>query len=123
MRLYCALPRFLLALFQKIIQTARKFENADLRTQNRLMTELVYILEEKIPLAVILKTLERQNYLYFVELSGFRSGDEDGDQGVFVSNILGEPEKKHPYSNGLINVIAEKSKILSIELDRSQTSF
>lgn len=108
---------------EKIITTARKFENADLRTQNRLMTELVYILEEKIPLTVILKTLERQNYLFFVEVTGFRSGDEDGDQGVFVSNVLGEPEKKHPYSNGLINVIAEKSKIQSIELDRSQTSF
>jgi hypothetical protein len=112
---------------EKIIKTARHFESAiqskDLRTQNRLMTELVYVLEEKIPLTVILKTLERQNYLFFVEVTGFRSGDEDGDQGVFVSNILGEPEKKHPYSNGLINVLADKSKILSIELDRSQTSF
>lgn len=75
------------------------------------------------PLTVILKTLERQNYLFFVEVTGFRSGDEDGDQGVFVSNVLGEPEKKHPYSNGLINVLSEKSKIMSIELDRTQTSF
>ncbi len=112
---------------EKIISTARKFDIAiksnDLRTQNRLMTELVYVLEEKIPLTVILKTLERQNYLFFVEVTGFRSGDEDGDQGVFVSNVLGEPEKKHPYSNGLINVLSDKSKIMSIELDRTQTSF
>lgn len=108
---------------EKIIRTATKFKSADLRTQNRLMTELVYVLEQKIPLTVILKTLGRPNYLFFVEVTGFRSGDEDGDEGVFVSNILGEPEKKHPYSNGLINVISEKSHILPIELDRTQTSF
>lgn len=108
---------------EKIIQKSREFIGADLRKQNRIMTELVYILEEKIPLTVILKTLERENYLFFVEVTGFRSGDEDADEGVYVSNILGEPEKKHPYSNGLINILAEKSQILPIELDRSQGSF
>ena len=108
---------------EKIIKTARQFPGADLRKQNRLMTELVYILEEKIPLGVLLKTLDRANYLFFVEVTGFRTGDEDGDLGVYVSNVLGEPEKKHPYSNGLINIVAEKSKIISVELDRTQASF
>jgi len=108
---------------EKIIQKSREFIGADLRKQNRIMTELVYILEEKISLTVILKALERENYLFFIEVTGFRTGDEDADEGVYVSNILGEPEKKHPYSNGLINILAEKSQILPIELDRSQGSF
>ncbi|MFN3455414.1 MAG: hypothetical protein ACK41T_10685 [Pseudobdellovibrio sp.] len=106
-----------------IIALARKFAKSDLRVQNKLMAEIIYELEENIPLPVLLTALGEANYLYFIEVTGFRSGDEDADQGFYVSNVIGEPAKKHPYSNGLISVFAEKSKIVPIELDRTQGSF
>lgn len=106
-----------------IILLAREYVRSNDREQNRIMTELIYVLEENIPLPVLLKVLGKENYLYFVEITGFRKGDENADEAFSVSNILGEPAKKHPYSNGLISVFAEKTKIIPIELDRSQGSF
>lgn len=106
-----------------IIMLAREYVKSDAREQNRLMTELIYVLEENIPLPVLLKVLGKENYLYFVEITGFRKGDENADEAFSVSNVLGEPAKKHPYSNGLISIFAEKTKIIPIELDRSQGSF
>lgn len=106
-----------------IIMLAREYVKSDTREQNRIMTELIYVLEENIPLPVLLKVLGKENYLYFVEITGFRKGDENADEAFSVSNVLGEPAKKHPYSNGLISIFAEKTKIIPIELDRSQGSF
>lgn len=106
-----------------IISLAREYVRSDAREQNRIMTDLIYVLEENIPLPVLLKVLGKENYLYFVEITGFRKGDENADEAFSVSNVLGEPAKKHPYSNGLISIFAEKTKIIPIELDRSQGSF
>lgn len=106
-----------------IISLAREYVRSDLREQNRIMTELIYVLEENIPLPTLLQGLGKENYLYFIEVTGFRKGDENADEAFSVSNVLGEPAKKHPYSNGLISVFSEKTKIIPIELDRSQGSF
>lgn len=106
-----------------IITLAREYVSSNAREQNRIMTELIYVLEENIPLPVLLKVLGKENYLYFVEITGFRKGDENADEAFSVSNVLGEPAKKHPYSNGLISIFADKTKIIPIELDRSQGSF
>jgi hypothetical protein len=106
-----------------IIGLARQYVRSDVREQNRIMTELIYVLEENIPLPVLLQALGKENYLYFIEVTGFRKGDENADEAFSVSNVLGEPAKKHPYSNGLISVFSEKTKIIPIELDRSQGSF
>lgn len=106
-----------------LIMLAREYSTSNAREQNRIMTELIYKLEENVPLPVLLKVLGKENYLYFVEITGFRKGDENADEAFSVSNVLGEPAKKHPYSNGLISIFAEKTKIIPIELDRSQGSF
>lgn len=106
----------------EIISLARKYVRSDLREQNRIMTDLIYTLEQNIPLPVLMQTLGKENYLYFIEITGFRVGDEDADEGVTVSSTLGEPAKKHPYSNGLISYFAGKAKI-SVEFSKSQASF
>jgi hypothetical protein len=108
---------------EKIIKLSRQFNSGSALDKNKWMTEIIFTLEEKIPLSDLLKFLEKPNYIFFVDISGFRTGDENADQGSYISNILGEPEKKRPYSNGLITVIAEKSKIISTELNRTQADF
>lgn len=106
-----------------VISLSREYLDSDLREQNRIMAELIYALEENIQLPTLLQALGKENYLYFIEITGFRKGDENADEAFSVSNILGEPAKKHPYSNGLVSIFAEKTKIIPIELDRSQGSF
>lgn len=103
---------------EKLIKLSRKFP-ADLREQNKWMAEVLYVLDEQIPQASLLNYLGPEKFIYYIEITGFRSGDEDGDDGVYVSNVYGEPNKKHPYANGLISVFAEKSKISITELDQT----
>lgn len=90
--------------------------------QTRWMTEVLYLLEEQIPLSQLLKYIGAENYIYFVRINGFRAGDEDGDLEYF-SNTLGDPSENLDYAAGLINMFATKTGISPIELDRSQGSF
>lgn len=108
---------------EKLIKLSRKFPANDLREQNKWLTEVLYVLDEKIPQASLLNYLGAEKFIYYLEVTGFRSGDEDGDDGVYVSNVYGEPSKKHPYANGLISVFAEKSKINVTELDQTAGGF
>jgi len=104
---------------EKLIKLSRDFPANDLRRQNKWLTEVLYILDEQIPQAMLLNYLGPDKFIYYLEVTGFRSGDEDGDDGVYVSNVYGEPAKKHPYANGLISVLADKSKISVTELDQT----
>jgi hypothetical protein len=94
----------------------------DKKAQTQWMTEVLYVLEDKIPLPQLLKLLGEDNYIFFVRINGFRAGDEDGDLEYF-SNTLGDPKKNIEYANGLIQMFATKTRISPIELDRSQGSF
>jgi hypothetical protein len=108
---------------ERLISLSRKFPASDLRAQNRWLTEVIYLLDEHIPLASIMNYLGQDNFIYYLEVTGYRSGDEDGDEGIYVSNVFGEPSKKHPYANGLISVLADKSKINSTELEQTAGGF
>jgi hypothetical protein len=94
----------------------------DKKAQTQWMTEVLYVLEDQIPLPQLLKLLGEENYIFFVRINGFRAGDEDGDLEYF-SNTLGDPKKNIEYANGLIQMFATKTRISPIELDRSQGSF
>ncbi len=94
----------------------------DKKAQTQWMTDVLYVLEDRIPLPQLLKLLGEENYIFFVRINGFRAGDEDGDIEYF-SNTLGDPKKNIDYANGLIAMFANKTRISPIELDRSQGSF
>lgn len=95
----------------------------DKRAQNKWLTDVIYVLDEYIPQAALLNYLGAEKFIFYMEVTGFRSGDEDADEGVYVSNVYGEPAAKHPYANGLISVIADKSKISITELDQTAGGF
>lgn len=108
---------------EKIISLSRKYPQTDLRTRNRWMTEVLYVLDEKIPQVYLLNELGKENFIYYVEIVGFRSGDEDADKPIFTSNVLGAPEKRAEYANGLINILSRATRISAPELERSQGGF
>lgn len=105
-----------------VITIARKYPKGSLAKQNQWMAELIYTLEKNIPTYVLLKAIGRENYVYFVNVTGFRVGDENADQGTYTSRTLGEPASRHPYSNGLISIIVDKTGLSPIELDKSNLS-
>lgn len=106
---------------KNLINMARSYPK-DKKEQTKWMTSVLYILDEQIPLPQLLKFLGPENYVFFVRINGFRTGDEDGDIEYF-SNTLGDPKKNLDYANGLINMFATKTRISPIELDRTQGGF
>ncbi|UOF02647.1 hypothetical protein [Bdellovibrio reynosensis] len=112
----CMLP-----WMEKLLKLSASYPK-DKKSQTQWMTNVIYVLEEEIPLPQLLKFLGEDNYIYFVRMNGFRTGDEDGDIEYF-SNTLGDPKKKFDYANGLIQMFANKTRISPIELDKSLGSF
>lgn len=94
----------------------------DKKLQTKWLTNVLYILDEQIPLPQLLKFLGPDNYVFFIRINGFRTGDEDGDIEYF-SNTLGDPKTNIEYANGLINMFATKTRISPMVLDRSQAGF
>lgn len=108
---------------EKIIKLSRSYPEKDLRAQNKWMTEVLFVLDEQISQSYLLNELGKEKFIYYVEITGFRAGDEDGDEGTYISNVLGEPAQKSEYANGLVSIFSQKSKIIPVELERSQGSF
>jgi hypothetical protein len=104
---------------EDLIKLSRAFPKNDLRAQNRWLTDVIYALDRYVPQAALLNYLGQDKFIYYLEVTGFRSGDEDGDDGVYTSNVYGEAGMKAPYANGLLNVISDKSKISITELEQN----
>ncbi|MDG0816140.1 hypothetical protein [Bdellovibrio svalbardensis] len=111
----------LLPWVKKLLEYSANFPK-DKKAQTKWLTNVLYILDEQIPLPQLLKFLGEENYIFFVRINGFRTGDEDGDIEYF-SNSLGDPKKNIEYANGLINMFATKTRISPIEMDRTQGGF
>jgi len=107
---------------RKLIDLSGKYPKDDKAAQVRWTTDVLYILDQQIPLPQLLQYLGESNYVFVVRINGFREGDEDGDL-EFFSNSLGDPKTSIEYANGLIAMYANKTRISPIELDRSQAGF
>ncbi|MCB0370938.1 MAG: hypothetical protein KDD45_16330, partial [Bdellovibrionales bacterium] len=106
---------------QKLIELSARFPQ-NKKDQVKWLTEVLYVLDEQIPVAQLMKYLGAENYIYLVRINGFRTGDEDGDIQYF-SNTLGDPTENIDYANGLIQLFATRTGISPIELDRTEGSF
>jgi hypothetical protein len=106
----------------RLLTMARAYPANDKQEQTRWLSNVLYILDEQIPMPQLLKYLGEENYIFFVRINGFRTGDEDADLEYFA-NTLGDPSKNLDYANGLFSMFASKTRISPIELDRSLGSF
>lgn len=106
----------------KLIKLSRSYPKNDAKARVRWTTDMLWVLEEYIPLPYLLKYMKEDGYLFLVRVNGFRTGDEDGDL-EFFSNTVGDPKKNFDYANGLISLFATKTRISPIELDKSLGGF
>lgn len=106
---------------RKLIELSRSIPK-DKTQQTRWMTKVLEIMDEQIPLPQLLKFLGNENYLFFVRVNGFRAGDEDGDL-EFYSNTVGDPAKNYDYAGGLFQLYAKKTRIIPVEIDRTQGGY
>jgi hypothetical protein len=92
------------------------------KKQVRWTTEVLYTLEEQIPMPQLLNYLGKENVVYFVQVNGFRSGDEDGDL-TYISNTWGNPPDDFDEAGGVFQLYSRKTGVMATEIDRSQGSF
>lgn len=92
------------------------------KKQVRWTTDVLFTLEEKIPMPQLLKYLGKENIIYFVQVNGFRSGDEDGDL-TYISNTWGNAPDDFEEAGGVFQLYSRKTGIVPTEIDRSQGSF
>jgi hypothetical protein len=107
----------------KLNRMKKRYMKGSLIERNKIITDAIFLIESKMTFSDLLKFIEKQNYMFYVQISGFRTGDENANDGDYISNILGEPVEDHPYANGLISAIQNKSKIITTELNRTQADF
>ncbi len=111
---------------QKLLELSLKYPKGSgpeaMENQIRWMTQVVYVLEENIPMPYLLKYLGEENVLYLVQINGFRSGDEDGDLS-YISNTWGKPQDDFEEANGIFQYYARKTGITPTEIDRTQGDF
>lgn len=106
---------------KRLLTLSRKFP-ADRQGQVRWVSEVLYILDEQLPLPQLLRFLGEENYVFLIRINGFRAGDEDGDLEYF-SNTLGDPKENLEYANGLMQMYANKTRVSPIEIIRTQGGF
>jgi hypothetical protein len=94
----------------------------DKKAEAEWMAQVLYILDQNIPMSALFTYLGESNYIFLIRVNGFRSGDEDGDL-EFFSNSYGDPKNNLDISGGLITYWANKTRIMPVELERSQGSF
>ncbi|MFN9067159.1 MAG: hypothetical protein ACK5V3_08015, partial [Bdellovibrionales bacterium] len=111
---------------QKLMELSLKYpkgESESLRKkQVRWTTEVLYVLEEQIPMPLLLNYLGKENVVYFVQVNGFRSGDEDGDL-TYISNTWGNPPDDFDEAGGVFQLYSRKTGVMPTEIDRTQGSF
>ncbi len=103
----------------KLIDLSYRFP-AEKAGQIRWMTQVLYTLDEHVPVAQLLKFLGPENYQYSVKISGFRVGSEI--QGLdYLSKPLGIPGKDSKYASGLYNYVQKQSGLRGAEVERTLT--
>ncbi len=107
---------------QQLMTLALQYPEKDEAAQVRWTTEVLYVLDQYIPIAQLLTYLGEPNYVFIVRINGFRTGDEDADLEYF-SNSIGDPKENIDYASGLFQMFANKTGISPIELDRSLGGF
>ena len=105
----------------KLMDLGKKYP-ADKQSQTHWMTQVLSILDQKIPLPQLLKYLGQENYIFLIRINGFRTGDEDGDLEYF-SNTVGDPSKDYSNAGGLVNLYIKRTGIMPTELERTLGGF
>ncbi len=107
---------------KSLVQLRRSYPENDKKAQTRWLTNAIGVLEQDIPLPALLKFIGKENYMYFVLINGFRTGDEDGDL-EFFSNTSGDPAKDFDTANGLLSLYSNKTRIIPAEMRKTNASF
>ena len=105
----------------RLLQVSRKFDANQVEKSTSAITEVIYILDEKLPIRVLLNLIGKKNYSYGVNVLGFRAKDQNADQSNWVGPVFGEPDTVDKYRDGLIGYLSEKSKVSPLFLNATQT--
>jgi hypothetical protein len=105
-----------------LLTLRREWPENDKEKQTDWYTDVIYTLEKSVPLPMLMNVAGKNNYLFKVQINGFRKGDEDGDL-AFFSNSSGDPSKDFEVLNGLFALYARKTGLQPSEMERTNGAF
>lgn len=111
----------------ELIKVSRRYpESGSKKAQAAWVADVLNVLDQNLPIRVLMQYLGETNYLFLVRFNGFRTGDEnalggrDGDPS-FLSNTLGAPPQRLAGTSSLLDFWSRESRVSIVELDRSNT--
>jgi len=105
---------------KKLYSLIQKFNSSNKKTVIESLTKYFEILDQEFTFSEIINSFKNENeYFLTLQINGFKTGDAKADRNYFA-NTIGNPQDDLKYANGLISYLSQKSKVLSLELDRTQ---
>jgi hypothetical protein len=108
---------------ERLIVVSRKFDEGKIERATEAITEILYILDEKLPIQSLLSVIGEGNYRYGVNVFGFRAKDENAKDANWQGPIFGEPTNFDEYMNSLTGFLSQRFKISPLVINRSQMQF
>jgi hypothetical protein len=105
-----------------LLRYVREFPKDDKEAQTKWINRVLQVLDKNLTWPQIMKIVGQNNYIFMIQINGFREGDEDGDLQYF-SNSDGNPDKGIEYAGGLFNYYARLTRILPYEIDKTQAGY
>lgn len=107
---------------KKLIKLSHQYPAQGKKEQIRWITEVLSVLDDKIPMPQILDYVGRDNYVFLMRIQGFRVKENGGDFQHF-SNQTGDVRGDLKDQFGLINHFTRKTGISPAEMERTLSPF
>lgn len=104
---------------ENLLKLRREVSPHSPEQETEWVTQVLWVLSDRFKLSQIVDFLGEENYLFYVSVTGFRSGDEDGDR-TLISHTSGEPGFDFREWQGIFGYYAEKTGLTQTELERTQ---
>lgn len=108
---------------ERLIDVSRKFDANNVKDATEFITEVLFTLDEKLPIQSLLNVIGMENYRYGANVFGFRAKDENAVDATWTSPVFGEPPSADLYQNLLTGELSRRHNLSPLVIDRKMMPF
>lgn len=108
---------------ERLLHIARQFNQNNMVDATQVMTEILFTLDEKLPIQSLLNVIGTENYRYGTNVFGFRAKDENAVDANWQSPVFGEPANVDLYQNLLTGELSRRHNLSPLVIDRKMMPF
>ena len=104
----------------ELLRLRRQIPDEDPEAKAQWINRVLWILSERFSVSQLAEFLGEENFLFYVNVTGFRSGDEDGDR-TLLSHTSGQPGFDFKEWMGVFDFYAQNLGLTPTEVSRTQS--